>query len=37
MYRYVVKRVLWVIPTLVGAAAPVFLLMRFRQGSRQQV
>src|ERR1700761_6245858 len=32
MYRYIVKRVLLVIPTLVGAAALVFLLMRLIPG-----
>jgi peptide/nickel transport system permease protein len=32
MYRYVVKRILLVIPTLVGAAALVFLLMRLIPG-----
>jgi peptide/nickel transport system permease protein len=32
MYRYVLKRVLLVIPTLVGAAALVFLLMRLIPG-----
>ena len=32
MYRYVVKRVLLVIPTLIGAAALVFLLMRLIPG-----
>src|SRR5438874_1201265 len=32
MYRYIVKRILLVIPTLVGAAALVFLLMRLIPG-----
>ena len=32
MYRYVIKRVLLVIPTLVGAAALVFFLMRLIPG-----
>ena len=32
MYRYIVKRVLLVIPTLVGAAALVFILMRLIPG-----
>ena len=32
MYRYVIKRVLLVIPTLLGAAALVFLLMRLIPG-----
>ena len=32
MYRYVINRVLLVIPTLVGAAALVFLLMRLIPG-----
>lgn len=32
MYRYVIKRVLLVIPTLIGAAALVFLLMRLIPG-----
>ena len=32
MYRYIVKRLLLVIPTLVGAAALVFLLMRLVPG-----
>src|ERR1700710_649025 len=32
MYRYVLKRVLLVIPTLIGAAALVFLLMRLIPG-----
>src|SRR5260370_38492469 len=32
MYRYIIKRVLLVIPTLVGAAALVFLLMRLIPG-----
>jgi peptide/nickel transport system permease protein len=32
MYRYVIKRVLLVIPTLLGAAALVFLLMRLVPG-----
>src|SRR3954453_5262419 len=32
MYQYVLKRVLLVIPTLVGAAALVFLLMRLIPG-----
>ncbi|HEY0422518.1 MAG TPA: ABC transporter permease, partial [Rhodopila sp.] len=32
MYRYILKRVLLVIPTLIGAAALVFLLMRLIPG-----
>ena len=32
MYRYVIKRVLLVIPTLIGAAALVFVLMRLIPG-----
>ena len=32
MYRYIIKRLLLVIPTLVGAAALVFLLMRLIPG-----
>jgi peptide/nickel transport system permease protein len=32
MYRYIVNRVLLVIPTLVGAAALVFILMRLIPG-----
>jgi len=32
MYRYIIKRVLLVIPTLLGAAALVFLLMRLIPG-----
>src|ERR1700757_43567 len=32
MYRYIIKRVLLVVPTLVGAAALVFLLMRLLPG-----
>lgn len=32
MYRYIVKRVLLVIPTLIGAAALVFILMRLIPG-----
>ena len=32
MYRYVIKRVLLVIPTLLGAAALVFVLMRLVPG-----
>ena len=32
MYRYIVSRVLLVIPTLVGAAALVFVLMRLIPG-----
>ncbi len=32
MYRYIIKRVLLVIPTLIGAAALVFLLMRLLPG-----
>ena len=32
MYRYIVNRVLLVIPTLVGAAALVFVLMRLIPG-----
>src|SRR6185312_5797853 len=32
MYRYVIKRVLLVIPTLIGAAALVFMLMRLIPG-----
>src|SRR5438105_5354722 len=32
MYRYIVKRILLVVPTLVGAAALVFLLMRLIPG-----
>ena len=32
MYRYIVKRVLLVIPTLLGAAALVFVLMRLIPG-----
>src|SRR5262249_41565944 len=32
MYRYVIKRVLMVIPTLLGAAALVFVLMRLIPG-----
>src|SRR6202030_4066013 len=32
MYRYVIKRLLLVIPTLIGAAALVFLLMRLIPG-----
>ena len=32
MYRYIIKRVLLVIPTLLGAAALVFVLMRLIPG-----
>ena len=32
MYRYIIKRILLVVPTLVGAAALVFLLMRLIPG-----
>ncbi len=32
MYRYIIKRILLVIPTLVGAAVLVFLLMRLIPG-----
>ena len=32
MYRYIIKRLLLVIPTLVGAAALVFMLMRLIPG-----
>jgi peptide/nickel transport system permease protein len=32
MYRYIVNRVLLVVPTLVGAAALVFVLMRLIPG-----
>src|ERR1700739_4441014 len=32
MYRYIIKRILLVIPTLLGAAALVFLLMRLIPG-----
>src|SRR6201982_298035 len=32
MYRYIVKRILLVVPTLLGAAALVFLLMRLIPG-----
>src|SRR5215471_14735131 len=32
MYRYIIKRVLLVVPTLLGAAALVFLLMRLIPG-----
>src|SRR5260370_17691059 len=32
MYRYIIKRVLLVIPSLVGAAALVFLMMRLIPG-----
>ena len=32
MYRYIIKRLLLVIPTLIGAAALVFLLMRLIPG-----
>src|SRR5437588_1245247 len=32
MYRYIIKRLLLVIPTLVGAAALVFVLMRLIPG-----
>ena len=32
MYRYIVKRVLLVIPTLIGAAVLVFILMRLIPG-----
>ena len=32
MYRYIIKRVLLVIPTLLGAAALVFVLMRMVPG-----
>src|SRR5499427_1494436 len=32
MYRYIIKRILLVVPTLLGAAALVFLLMRLIPG-----
>ena len=32
MYRYIVKRILLMIPTLLGAAALVFVLMRLIPG-----
>ena len=32
MYQYIAKRVLLVIPTLIGAAALVFILMRLIPG-----
>ena len=32
MYRYIVQRILLVVPTLIGAAALVFLLMRLIPG-----
>ena len=32
MYRYIIKRILLVIPTLLGAAALVFVLMRLIPG-----
>ena len=32
MYRYIVKRLLLAVPTLVGAAALVFILMRLIPG-----
>ena len=33
MYQYIAKRVLLVIPTLIGAAALVFVMMRRNHGS----
>ena len=32
MYRYILKRVVMVVPTLIGAAALVFVLMRLIPG-----
>ena len=32
MYRYIISRLLLVVPTLIGAAALVFLLMRLIPG-----